>query len=364
MSSLHYMTTSKAVVAVVCVCLVLTACEPAVRDPLKLEDQGKLTDQGKLVDQQNLPVWPHPPAEQKLAYIMSFSRPLDLGIKKDLGQKLRELITGPSNIHLDRPMAIAVGVAGEIFVADPGVQGVHKFDISGSSYQLIQRENGRALPSPVALAVGPDGEVYVSDSLLGGLFVIETGAKEAVPLPLRVLIAQPTGVALDPTTGRIYLVDTGDHKVKIFTRDGTFLKSFGRRGTADGEFNFPTMIWRNQKGHFLITDSMNFRIQVFDENGQFLYKFGEPGSVTGTHAQPKGIATDREGHVYVVDSLFHTMQVFDPSGTFLLNVGEQGQGEGEFWLPTGIFIGEQNIIYVADSFNSRIQVFHYIGGNP
>jgi DNA-binding beta-propeller fold protein YncE len=361
---LRYLTTNKAACAVVCVCLVLAACEEVVRDPLKLEDRGKLADQGKKSDQHDQLVWPHPPAEPKLAYVLSFSRPADLGIKKGLVQQLGELISGPRNIHLVRPMAIAVGPAGEIYVADPGVQGVHKFDMAASSYQLIQRENGRTLPSPVALTIGPDGEVYVSDSLLAGLFVIGPGAKEAVPLPLKVLIAQPTGVAVDPRNGRIYLVDTGDHKVKVFSRDGTFLKNFGRRGTGDGEFNFPTMIWRNENGHFLITDSMNFRIQVFDENGQFLYKFGQPGSVTGTHAQPKGIATDSEGHVYVVDSLFHTMQVFDPLGQFLLNIGRQGQGKGEFWLPTGIFIGKGNTIYVADSFNARIQIFRYIEGTP
>lgn len=350
MTSLRHMTTSKATVAVVSICLFLIACEQAVKDPLKRDDQHEQL------------VWPYPPAEPKLTYIMSFSRPADLGIKKGLTQKLQELISGPKNIHLVRPMAIVVGSAGEVYVADPGAGGVHKFDIGGSNYQLIQRKNGRTLPSPVALAVGPDGEVYVSDSLLGGLFVIEPEAKEAVLLPMRVLIAQPTGVAVDPSSGRIYLVDTGDHKVKVFTRDGTFLKSFGIRGTGDGEFNFPTMIWRNQKGHFLIADSLNFRIQVFDEEGQFLFKFGEPGSVTGSHAQPKGIATDSEGNIYVVDSLFNTMQVFDPLGQFLLNVGQQGHEKGEFWLPTGIFIGERDTIYIADSFNHRIQVFRYIGG--
>ena len=42
MNSLRVMTTSKAAVAVVSVCLFLAACEPTARDPLKLEDQGKL----------------------------------------------------------------------------------------------------------------------------------------------------------------------------------------------------------------------------------------------------------------------------------------------------------------------------------
>ena len=341
---------SKATCAVLL--LALMACEPAtVRGP---SEQAALDHL----------VWPPAPAEQQVAFVMSFTSPEDLGIKKGLMQRLGELISGPKNIHLVRPMAVTVTPDGTIFVADPGAEGVHRFDHKGASYHLIRRENGRVLPSPVALVTGPVGEVYVSDSRLSGLFVIEPGATEAVQVPLYGLLAQPTGVALDPGSGRIYLVDTGDHKVKVFARDGALLTTFGQRGTGDGEFNFPTMIWRNKKGEFLVADTLNFRIQVFDEFGRFLRKFGEIGNSTGYHAQPKGIAADSEGHIYVVDSVFHTMQVFDPSGTFLLNIGQQGQRIGEFWLPTGIFIGEQDTIYVADSYNKRVQVFRHLRATP
>ena len=52
-----YMTTKKAVYAVICACLVLAACEQVVRDPVKLADQGNL------VDRHDQLVWPPPPAE-------------------------------------------------------------------------------------------------------------------------------------------------------------------------------------------------------------------------------------------------------------------------------------------------------------
>ena len=76
MTLIRYLITNKAAYAIVSTCLVLVACEQAVKDPLKLEDQGKLTDQHDQL------VWPQPPTEPKLAYIMSFSSPADLGIKK------------------------------------------------------------------------------------------------------------------------------------------------------------------------------------------------------------------------------------------------------------------------------------------
>ncbi len=331
--------------------LVLTACTTVVTPPAEQDAAQRL-------------VWPPLPAEPRIAFVSSFSSPDELGIRKSLFQRLGEFLGGASEVHLVRPMAIVVDPAGVIYVADPGVEGIHQFDKKAGRYRLIRGKKGRPLPSPVALAVGPAGEVYVSDSRLSAVFVIEPGATEALLVPLKALIAQPTGIALDPGSGRLYLVDTGSHQVKVFARDGAFLKSFGQRGTGDGEFNFPTMIWRDDKGRLLIADSMNFRIQVFDESGRFLRKFGKVGDGTGQHAQPKGIAADSEGHIYVVDSLFHTLQLFDPQGRFLLNVGRQGKARGEFWLPTGIFIGEQNTIYVADSYNGRVQIFRYVGAAP
>jgi DNA-binding beta-propeller fold protein YncE len=299
-----------------------------------------------------------------VAFVTSFSQPQDLGIGKGFMERLTELLTGPSDVRLIRPMAVAVVGAGVIYVADPGAKGVHRFDTEAGRYRLIRRDDDQPLPSPVGLAAGPVGEVYVSDSQLSALFMIEPGADEAVSMELEGLLDQPTGVSFDAATGRIFLVDTGSHQVKVFARDGALLSSFGRRGGGPGEFNFPTMIWQNHEGHLLVVDSLNFRIQVFDIAGRYLREFGEVGDGSGRHARPKGVASDRHGHIYVVDSLFHTMQVFDPVGLYLSQVGRQGRDWGEFWLPTGIFIDEGDTIYVADSRNQRVQVFRYIGATP
>jgi DNA-binding beta-propeller fold protein YncE len=329
----------------------LAACDPTIRQPL--EEVGW-----------ERPVWPPPPAAARVGFVNAFTGPADLGISKTFAQRLGELLTGPSDVRLVRPMAVVVDTDGVIYVADPGARGVHRFDPRGGRYRLIRGAGGRPLPSPVALAVGRADEVYISDSRLSALFVVEAGAEEAVRVPLQGLLAQPTGVALDDAGVRLYLVDTGSHQVKVFGRDGALVTSFGRRGTGPGEFNFPTMIWRDGEDRLLIADSLNFRIQVFDTDGRFVRQFGELGDGTGEHARPKGVAADALGHIYVVDSLFHTLQIFDPNGAFLLNVGRQGSARGEFWLPTGIFIDTRDTIYIADSQNRRVQVFRYLSQAP
>lgn len=308
-------------------------------------------------------VWPPEPAQPRVEFVKTFTRPADLGIGRGFFESLKDLMFGSTDTRIVRPMAV-VASGGIVFVADPGVKGVHRFDTARGSYSLITAADDAPLPSPVGLARGAGGEVYVTDSRLAQVFVIQPGAKAAVPLRLDVKLTQPTGVAFDSARGQLYVVDTAQHRIHVFERDGSLAGSIGRRGAGEGEFNYPTYLWRTPGGHLYVTDSLNFRIQVFDAQGKFAGKFGRQGDGTGEAARQKGLATDRHGHVYVVDALFHAFQIFDAKGRLLLPIGERGQERGEFWLPTGIYIDHDDgdTIYIADSYNHRIQVFRYIGG--
>ena len=306
-------------------------------------------------------VWPASPAEPRITYLKSFSRPEDLGITRGFFQRMADLLFGATEAHLVRPMAV-VAVGDLVYVADPGAKGVHRFDPKSGSYDLIRAPDDEPLPSPVGLARGVAGEVYVSDSALGKVFVIRPGAKIASPLPLSVKLGQPTGIAFDAATQRLFVVDTSAHRVNVFDRNGALESSFGGRGIEEGKFNYPAFIWLTPQGQLYVTDSLNFRVQSFDQQGHFVAKFGRLGDGTGDLARQKGVATDSYGHIYIVDAMFHAVQVFDESGRFLLSLGTLGRDRGEFWLPTGIFIGEDNVIYVADSYNQRVQVLRYVGG--
>jgi len=332
--------------AAFCIALTLPACAPPVHP---------------VAEERTPLLWPADPAAARIAFVKTFSQPDDLGIAKGFFQRLADVVFGGTDAHLVRPMAV-VAVGGILYVADPGARGIHRFDQGKGDYTLLRAAGERPLPSPVGLARGAVGEVYVTDSALARVFVIRPDAKVAEPVLLRASLGQPTGIAFDQASARLFVVDTAAHRVNVFNRDGTLESSFGKRGTGDGEFNYPTFLWRSPDGRLYVTDSLNFRVQIFDGRGRFVAKFGRLGDGTGDHMRQKGIATDRYGHIYVVDALFNALQVFDDSGRLLLSVGALGRDRGEFWLPTGIYIGENDTIYVADSYNQRVQVFRYIGG--
>jgi hypothetical protein len=114
------------------------------------------------------------------------------------------------------------------------------------------------------------------------------------------------------------VADTYAHDIKVFDDAGALLHVIGRRGSADGEFNFPThLAWA--QGELYVTDTLNNRIQVLGAEGQVLQrKFGERGLQLGQLVRPKGVSVDGEGNVYVVESYYDSLLVFSPRGEFLL----------------------------------------------
>jgi DNA-binding beta-propeller fold protein YncE len=305
--------------------------------------------------------WPAAPEAPRVSYLQSIGQAEDLGIRKGVLERLGELLFGAEDLHLVRPMAVAEAGNG-LYVADPGVRGVHRFDRAAGKHVVIRGAGGRALPSAVGLTPGLAGEVFVTDSSLRKVLVIKPDAEVAVEVPLDTELRQPTGIAFDTRSNRLYVADTAAHEVLVFGRDGRLAARLGRRGQAEGEFNFPTLLWCDAAGRLYVTDAMNFRVQIFDDAGRFLSAFGRHGNGSGDMARHKGVATDSYGHIYVVDGLLHAVQVFDDHGRLLMGVGGLGQDRGEFWLPAGIFISADDTIYVADAYNRRVQVFRYVGG--
>ncbi len=312
------------------------------------------------VSQQEQIVWPGKPAEPRIRYIGSFSSAADLSIDKGFFVLLAEFFTGTEQQHMVRPMAVLAPTDNEIYVADPGISGVHYFNLKTGDYKQIRLADNIPLPSPVALTIDNKQIVMVADSALGKIFSINLQAGIVEELPLQATLKQPTGLAYDLAQQLLYVADTATHSINVFNQQGDLLRKTGHRGDAKGEFNFPTFLWHDSKVGLLVTDTLNFRVQNFDASGQYVGHFGKVGSGSGSFSRPKGIASDSLGHIYVVDSLFHAFQIFDKKGRLLLNVGQQGQNSGEFWLPVGIYVSNSNKIYVADSFNQRIQVFQYI----
>ena len=309
--------------------------------------------------------WPVPPDPPRISYVRSLAEPTDMGRKRNwFLLTFRALLGGSPSPPMVRPFDVTVDDRGVLYVADTGLQAVHIYDLPRKNYHQIywiERDRSRFL-SPSGVAVDDDGKIYVSDSQLNRIFVfdpkrfrlVRTIGEEGQFLRLG-------GLSFNRKNKLLYAADAAGHRIDVFDKTGKLVRSFGKRGSGNGEFNFPSHVSTDRDGNIYVTDSMNFRVQIFDENFNFINKFGQLGSVLGTFSKPKGVAVDTEGHIYVVDGIYDTVQIFDIHGRLLMNFGTTGEEEGDFWLPNGIAIDSQNLIYVADTYNHRIEVFKFLG---
>jgi DNA-binding beta-propeller fold protein YncE len=128
------------------------------------------------------------------------------------------------------------------------------------------------------------------------------------------------------------------------------LLTWGKNGTAPGEFHSPIGIAINQADEIFVTEFKNNRVQKFSSEGKFLSAFP-------VAEMPGGIAVDKTGNIYVAPMMSHKVCVYSPEGKLLREWGKQGKGDGEFDQPGGIAVWPDGGIYVADQVNRRIQRF-------
>src|SRR5262249_24838224 len=75
--------------------------------------------------------------------------------------------------------------------------------------------------------------------------------------------------------------DTGGRIVK-FCKDGKFIKAWGKKGSATGEFGGLHAVAIDSRGRLFVADRTNSRVQIFDQDGKFLEEwkqFGRPSGI-------------------------------------------------------------------------------------
>ena len=303
-------------------------------------------------------VWPPPPDEARIEFVDRLNSPGDIGQRLSAFTKFGRWISGDQGEDqaLQKPFGVAVDDEGNLCITDTGAKRIAFVDFRKKQWRNFEVVDKVHFATPVSVA-RHKGIFYVADSELARVIAFKENGKSVWTVGQPLL--RPAGVAVD--RDMLAVVDSQAHAVFVFDLKGKLQFQFGKRGTGQGEFNFPTHISTDGRGHWLVTDSLNCRIQIFDLNGKFVSEFGSNGDTSGHFSRPKGVASDSFGHIYVADAVFANFQVFDSAGRLLLSLGERGDGPGEFSMPGGIAISRNNEIYVADGYNHCVQVFRYIG---
>ena len=177
----------------------------------------------------------------------------------------------------------------------------------------------------------------------------------------------PGGVAVD-SSGNVYVADTLNDRIQVFSSNGTFIAQFGSYGYANGQFDSPTSVAVDSSGNIYVADYGNDRIQEFSSSYNFLTQWGVAGTGNGEFENPEGVAVDSSGNVYVADTGNNRIQKFVSStGKYITQWGggnctsstcPGGSGNGLLNGPQGVAVDSSGNVYVADTGNGLIQTFN------
>ena len=123
-------------------------------------------------------------------------------------------------------------------------------------------------------------------------------------------LSLPAGIAVDSSSGNVYVADTANNRIQAFSSNGTFISTWGGYGERNGTFNHPQGIAIDQQGDVYVADTDNHRIQAFSSNGTFISTWGVYGIDERGMRFPEGIAIDQQGDVYVADTDNHRISAF------------------------------------------------------
>ncbi len=213
-------------------------------------------------------------------------------------------------------------------------------------------------------------------------------------------MSQPRGVAVDPTTGKVFVADTSNNRILRFAsfealKDGAaaeivlgqpnFTTGTGTTPPTSSSLGLPESIFVDSGGRLWVSDTGNNRVLRFDNAASLLTNaaangvLGQTGFTSGSNlpvsastlSTPRGLFVDGTGTLWVADYLHHRVVRFDNAALKANGAaadGEQGQAnmfsavggviaQSSLWLPKGVFVDPTGRLWVTDSGNNRVLRF-------
>lgn len=159
------------------------------------------------------------------------------------------------------------------------------------------------------------------------------------------------GVAVDPN-GVVYVADTQADRVKVFKRDGTFLRAWGAPGSGPGQLSSPSAIALAPNGGVYVGDADG--VQVFTGEGAYVATLNAAGALRGVG----GLAVAPDGTVYASDPSAGDVVRFSSTGADL-----GAFGAGVLATPLGVAVAPDGSVVVASAGNGRIVRFSADGAS-
>jgi len=257
------------------------------------------------------------------------------------------------------PRAITAEPDGSVFVVDKAGR-VQRFSPTGE-FETAWRMPETTYGKPVGVAVGPDGRIFVADTHYHRVMIYDRDGRHLGSFGREGFcdgeMQLPTDVAVD-AEGFIYVSEYHENdRITKWSPSLQFIQAIGAAPVDGRRLRRPAGIDIDDEQTVWVADACNHRVVRFAPDGTFISAFGEMGCEPGQLRYPYDITVSPDNKsLMVCEYGGDRLQWFDKSGKSLRTWGGSGRQAGRLWAPWGAAYGPHGCVYVVDSLNSRVQV--------
>jgi len=209
----------------------------------------------------------------------------------------------PGGTEWGQVPGMTIDAAGRLFVFRRAEPPIVELDADG---KVLKTWGDGTFVWPHGIRVDRDGFLWITDGRNRDgrgqqVFKYTRDGRLLMTLGTKGVAGEGPGVFNGPCdvavaeNGDIFVAD-GHWNARIvkFSKDGAFIKSWGRKGSGPGEFDVPHTLVIDKRGRLLVGDRSNKRIEIFDQDGRYLSEWTHLGS-------PSGMFISADDTLYVVD---------------------------------------------------------------
>ena len=243
---------------------------------------------------------------------------------------------------VSRPGCITENSKGDLLVTEQSGS-IIKFGVNGKKEKLVTRKELKALR---CIAVDDKDNIYCIDEASNKILTCDKNGRNV--RVHQVKLEKGDGrIALCIVKNNLLIIERGfNGAIMVYDRELNYVRCIQRKGMGA-----ICGISADVHGNIYVTDTTNSRIQVFSASGVFLRSFGNNKLI-----DPWGLCVFGQ-YVYVSDGDKDCVSVFTTAGVYVTTFGQLGSKEGEFRGPFDLYINKNCFLYVCDYSNNRIQCF-------
>ncbi len=161
----------------------------------------------------------------------------------------------------------------------------------------------------------------------------------------------------------LFVADTDNHRLQLFTLQGRFLRTIGGFGFGDEQFDRPMDIWTRAVINLYIADYNNQRVVRYNRNLNFI------STLTSNESLPRefrfeevlSCALNSQQDLFLLDRGENKVIKFDRNGVPQRAFGYYESGEGELEEPQQLEIQNNSYVLVSDLSRGSLMVFDFFG---